>query len=165
MMLDEGTEFLTRWNGEFENIDILPEDLGHGLRTRNGDVNNFAVRDAVNQWVNWVVNLPRGANCFFALVCHEKDPVFHDGKTPGKAAGTLKYAGGPACPTGPLSKMIAHAADIVIRGVVRKVGRETKRAWNTSVDPRWHQKFRDFSAQSEEELDLRKILLRAGYRL
>lgn len=100
------------------------------------------------------------------LVCHSVGPKYFE---EGPKAGQLQYRGGPAIPGGKTVGLVCAAASVVLQLDVSTdefmPSAPAKRVYRTEVHPLWERKFRDFSAKPEEELGLRELLLRAGFRL
>ena len=164
LVWDEGTEFFRRWAGEIEDVE---DWIGHvaPIKTSTSDLrkNPFARRVAMNEFVDWLTNVPRSLGCFMALVCHSADPVyFGQAKTdPPNRIGDLKYRGGPQLTTGPLRAAVSAIADAVLQGLVRNTG---ERVWMSQLDDQWFRKFRDFSVGPSIPLDqFHWTLWRAGY--
>lgn len=150
LVFDEGTEAGERWLQDFEN------DPSFGK-------NNFARWGALSTLIRSVCEAPRTASCAFVMICHRADPKFYEEDSPRR--GEVQFKGGPLIGSNKLRGLVCGYADIVLRACVRTTLSGTERFWETDANPMWESKFRAFGIPVNAPLDLRSLLLRAGYRL
>ena len=128
---------------------------GRGMFTAIAEIKSFHKK---------VQSLPARTGRMMALVCHDS-PLKLEENEKSPSFGKQKYLGGPKLPIGSLIKQVTATADIVLQVELIVVGQTTLRRYATEAHPKWERKFRDFSIRPNENLDLRPLLLRAGYNL
>ena len=150
IVFDEGTEFARRFHAEIE--------------ADPGVKNGFAVWTCLEDYLRWLFQVPRGADCFMGFVCHERAPKYDD-REGSPTQGQLQYVGGPSLPSGSVRGALSGMCDILLRGIVRDGMSGPKRLWQTQLSRDWDSKIRAFNLDAEEQCDLRILLTKAGYRL
>lgn len=133
-------------------------------RDRVLGANPFNAINELKRWNKWLCALPQVIKQPIVLISHEREPTY-DSQDGSPTKGQLEYRGGPAFPIGTEIQAMTGAADLCLRIVIRAGSTGPKRIFLTAPDPLWECKFRDFAATAEEEFDLRKLLLKAGYVL
>lgn len=126
--------------------------------------NAFRKVDALKSWNAWMCQIPRLTKRVMVLICHEASPKYDEDEN-SPTRGSLVYKGGPAFPIGPEREAMAAMSTICVRIVVEGSAGHTKRAILTEANAQWTMKFRDAQVKAKEEHDLRKLLLKSGYRM
>ena len=133
-----------------------------------GDVqygrNKFARIDAIKNWNNWICSIPRVTNTICVLLCHEAHPKF-DEEEGSPTQGKLLYKGGPAFPIGTERESMTAMATICLRTTLSGSEGNVQRHYVTEASPMWHAKFRDVRIKAKEKMDLREMVIRAGYSI
>lgn len=151
LVLDEYSSFMAR---VYENLRADPQ-FGKNV---------FGAINEIKTWNSWICSFPRITNHALVLISHEAEPRYEEDEN-APTFGKLKYRGGPQCVVGTEIQKMAAEADVVLRIQIKKQGSTVKRSFVTELDPSYVAKFRDFSIKPEEDLDLRSLLQRAGYKL
>jgi|TARA_X000001388_G_scaffold5635_5_gene3706 hypothetical protein len=150
LVFDEGTEFARRFHAEMEEDPAIK--------------GGFAVWSNLEDYLRWLFQVPRGADCFMGFLCHERAPKYDD-REGSPTAGQLQYVGGPSLPSGSIRGALSGICDILLRGVVKPGFDGPKRIWQTQISKDWDSKIRSFNVDPEEQTNLRDLLIKAGYRL
>lgn len=152
LVLDEYSEFANRV------YDAINADSAYGR-------NAFSKIRALKEWNSWICSIPRITKQVLILICHEAEPKY-DMEESSKTFGQLKYKGGPMLPIGTEIHSMSAEADIVLRiKLVKPMGGQLVRKYVTEVDPLYVGKFRDFGVKPEEDLGLRALCAKAGYKV
>lgn len=126
--------------------------------------NPFGAINELKRWNKWLCALTQVIKQPIIFIAHERSPSY-DQQDGSPTRGKLEYRGGPAFPIGTEIEAMVAAADICVRIDLRASAQGIKRFLLTEPHPLWECKFRDFAISAEEEFDLRKLLLKAGYVL
>lgn len=126
--------------------------------------NKFARIDALKSWNNWICSIPRFTNTIAVLICHEAAPKFDEDED-SPTFRKLLYKGGPAFPIGTERESMAAMATICLRTALEGGEGNIRRMYMTEASPMWHAKFRDVRIKAKEKMDLRELVIRAGYRI
>lgn len=135
----------------------LNEDPGYAR-------NKFARIDALKNWNNWICSIPRFTNTIAVLICHEAMPKYDEDEN-SPTHHKLLYKGGPAFPIGTERESMAAMATICLRTTLEGGEGNVRRMYTTEASPTWHAKFRDVRIKAKEKMDLRELVIRAGYRI
>jgi len=158
IIIDDGTEFAKR----------IKKEVQADSTVKNG----WAKMDAIEEFLTWVFQVPRTADCLLVYICHDSDPKFYPDEHP--KAGKLQHHGGPELPTGRQRKDLSGLADVVLHGVLQKKGGSAglgsgktkyERAWITQIEPEWCGKIRAWGIESTTTKPIRDVLIESGYRL
>lgn len=159
------------------------------FKSRSGNVDDFKVMDAVEDWLRDWIKVSRDTGCSAGFVCQEQNTKYYEDPTK-LHYGEQKYPAGPMVPFGRLLTIICYEPDVCLRVTLKSAGLSaiaglgkpaassapvavtpmtwrpkghvTRKYW-TETSKEALAKFRDVAINPEEDLDLPALLRRADY--
>jgi len=148
IIFDEGTEFARRIHQQTAK------------KVRDG----FKMWNTLEDWLRWLFQVPRGADCMLGFICHERAPKYQEDENKPKY-GELMHVGGPALPSRGIRSALTGMCDIVLRGIIRDGMDGPDRIWQTQPGKEWESKLRGEGIPAETTEDIATLLAKVGYRV
>jgi len=146
IIFDEGTEFARRIHKQTEK------------KFRSG----FQMWSTLEDWLRWLFQVPRGANCMLGFICHERAPKYQEDEDKPRY-GDLLHVGGPALPSRGIRSALTGMCDIVLHGIIRDTLDGPQRIWQTQPKREWESKLRGEGVDAESTDDIATLLGTLGY--